>query len=252
MLANLFNQNNQEATASGANQLDKTAQLTTLATTIVNDMLKAIESNNDDETTAMVKESMQSHDAMDKLINKLVDLTTTDVDFLKDCDDGMVDRMIKSQQSKRSRSKGKVMTLDNYKSMLTGAVAENLLRLASGKDKASAGFSNRSSEVTYSEEQLQELANDQEKLRAAIRNIQSKKSIAKSKAGFDPNGERWQQLLVAEEQLKSLRIGAPTGTKAVETNSKVIELLANVDDVNSLKGADAKSLLEQVKAMLKQ
>jgi len=243
MLANLFN--NQETTV-GTNQLDKTAELTMVSATIVSEILKSIENN--EEMTNQVKLSMQSHSEMDKLIEMNYDLTTVDVEFLKELDAATLDRMVKSQQSKRSRSKSKMMTLENYKSMLTGAVAENLLRLVSGKDKQSVGFSSRMADVTYTDEQLQEIAADQERLRAALRNVQSKKSIAKSKADFDPSSDRWQQLLIAEEQLKSVRIGsAPRAS--VETN-KITELLAGVEDVTSLKGADAKSLLEQVKLLL--
>ena len=62
----------------------------------------------------VILDSQKSHDVMDKLINEIYDPTTVDIEFLKAESEGVLDRMIKSQQSKRSHAKSKEMTLENY------------------------------------------------------------------------------------------------------------------------------------------
>ena len=142
------------------------------------------------------------------------------------------------------------MTLDNYITMLTGAVAENLLRIAANKPKSAGGGGARRRAVAYSEEELEAFKNNPEALSKAIRNVQSKKSIYKSKADFDPESERWQELLEVEAQLKALRDGQTVEVeKAVKTTSQLEEMLATVDP-KDLKAADAKDMLEHIKQML--
>ena len=172
------------------------------------------------------------------------------MNFLKTENEEILDRMIKSQQSKRSRAKSKEMTLDNYITMMTGAVAENLLRIAANKPKSAGGGGARRSSVRYSDEELEAFKHDPEALKRAIRNVQSKKSIYKSKADFDPESERWQELLEVEAQLKALRDGQTIeAEKAIEKTSQLEEMLATVD-TRSLKAADAKDMLESIKQML--
>ena len=159
--------------------------------------------------------------------------------------------MLKSQQSKRSRAKSKAMTMDNYKSMMAGAIAENLIRQATGKVKSAGGARRMSGSVDFTAEQLEELRADQEKLKKELRNVQSKKSIMKSKADFSEDDDRWQALLVAEEQLKSIRVstGHTQVVKVDETKEKLAEVLADVDP-SSLKAGDSKALLAQIKELL--
>lgn len=245
----MFSNNGATAT-NGANQLEKTAQLTATASEIVNSIMVQVATDSEQYKEA-VAESMKSHNAMDKLIADCYNLSIVNIDFLEAEGNEVLEKMLRSQQSKRSRSKSKVMTVDNYKSMLNGAVAENLLRLATGKPKTGSTGSYKLSDATYSDDELEALSNDLEALKKAIRNVQSKKSIAKSKADYDESSDRWQQLLLAEEQLKALRsTGVDSqASKAVEVNHKVEELLASVD-VSSLKSADAKATLEAIKEML--
>lgn len=233
-------------TTTNARSLAGTAQLTTLATSIASEILKTIDANFEEYKT-LVAASKAEHKAMDTLISVVHPLDNIDVEFLKQLDEETLDGMLKSQQSKRSRTKGKVMTMDNYKTMLTGAVAENLIRMATGKEK-SAGSRRVSGSTEYTAEQVEELANDQEKLRKEIRNVQSKKSIMKSKEGFDENSEQWQSLLVAEATLKGLRTDVKT-VAVDETKNRLTELLAKVSDINSMKPAEAKKLLEEIKQL---
>ena len=251
MLKDLFANNNNanQEVSNRSNQLSSTAELTKISTEIAREILKQAEADTEKYQTKVV-ESMQSHDAMDNLIAEIYDLKQVDIDFLKKESAEVLDRMIKSQQSKRSRAKSKEMTFENYLTMLTGAVAENLLRIAANKPKSAGGGGARRGTVRYSEEELEVFKNDPEALRRALRNVQSKKSIYKSKADFDPESERWQELITVEEQLKAIRDGQTIeAEKAIEKTNQLEEMLATVD-LKDLKAADAKNMLESIKQML--
>lgn len=250
MLKDLFvsNNNTSKEVANRSNQLNKTAELTRVATDIAKDILRKAEADIEKYQTKII-ESQKSHDVMDRLINELYDLTAVDISFLKAESEETLIKMIKSQQSKRSRAKSKEMTLDNYLTMLTGAVAENLLRIAANKPKTNGGGARRST-VAYSEEELEAFKNDPEALRRAIRNVQSKKSIFRAKADFDPESERWKELLEVEAQLKAIRDGQTAeAAKAIEKTQSLEEMLATIDP-NELKAADAKEMLNSIKQML--
>lgn len=243
-LTNLFNENTAAEGGTNARSLAGTAQLTSVATSLTNDVLKAVESDFEcykDKVAA----SKADHGAMDTLIASVINLNETDVEFLKELDESVLESMLKSQQSKRSRSKSKAMTMDNYRNMMTAAIAENLIRLVTGHTKTVGSSRRFSGSVEYTAEQLEELAIDQEKLRKEIRNVQSKKSIMKSKEGFNEDDERWQQLLVAESQLKGLRTETTKIVQVDETKNKLTELLGG-KDIHSMKPAEAKKLLEQI------
>lgn len=246
---NLFATENNETTISNRG-LTGTAQLTSVASNIAAEIIRIM---NDDieEYADSIKSSQTDNNAMDTLIDKVYALGTVDVDFLKELDEQTIDGMLKSQQSKRSRCKSKTMTMDNYRALMTGAIAENLIRLATGKEKH-AGARRMAGSLEYTIEQLQELSEDQEKLRKEIRNVQSKKSIMKSKADFDENDERYQQLLKVEQQLKDMRVGTSTEYVEVDTTkNSLTELLAD-KDLHNMKAADAKELLEQIAALTQQ
>lgn len=253
-LNNLFNANQSNETTANARSLAGTAQLTNLSVAIANDILKVMNDNFEDYKELVAK-SKTEHSAMDQLIAKAYDLSVVDIEFLKQLDEATLGNMLKSQQSKRSRSKRKVMTMDNYKSMMTGAIAENLIRLVTGKSKSAVGNRHAADAVEYTAEELEVLANDQDKLRKEIRNVQSKKSIMKSKEGFSESDERWQALLVAEEQLKGLRSGTKTVVETVvvdETKNALTEVFAGVDPaaLKNMKNVDAKALLEKAMALI--
>jgi hypothetical protein len=241
-----------QQTFGGANQLNKTARLTQIASEIANKVFQTIASN-PVEFEGQVIASQKSHDAMDDLIADVYNLAEVNIDFLKTVGEEELEKMIRSQQSKRSRSKSKAMTQENYMTMMTGAVAELLLRIASGKPK-SAGGGAVMGEIGFSPEDLEQLANFPEDLKKAIRNVQSKKSIMKSKANFSVQDVRWQQLLRAEQQLKEVRdrvngIVNEQAVEALEVKKAAEEMLANVD-LSNASPEDALSLLAKVKEML--
>ena len=180
----------------------------------------------------------------------LVDIESDDP--LRFLDEDTVESMLKSQQSKRSRAKGKAMTLDNYKTLMTAAIAEDILRELYNKPKQAGGTKRRGS-VEFTTEQLDALSADQVQLRKEIRNIQSKKSIMKSKADFDESSEAWQQLLKVESMLKDLRVGG-RGSTVVEvdtTKDALADVLDGVD-IEHLKAADAKELLARISELSQQ
>lgn len=241
---NLFEAATQSST-TGTKTLTGTVRLTEQASLLVNKILDAVNTD-PEEYSRMVIESQRDIPALDKLVAIFVDTSVEPIEWLKEIVTADLESMLKSQQSKKSRTRGKEMTLENYKSMLNAAISEELIRGALGKAKAAGG--NRSESVAYTEERLVELANDQEALRKEIRNVQSKKSIMKSKAGYTEEDERWQALLIAEKQLKSIRVAGGTTTTFVsvdEVKNYVIELLGEVD-VNKLTKADAVEFLKLI------
>ena len=248
----MFNTVENNETTTNARSLAGTAQLTSVANTLVADCMAKLSERLDDYKELFM-ESQKDHNAMDKLLALLIDFDSIDVEFISSLDEQTVDGMLKSQQSKRSRAKNKLMTMDNYKNMMAGAIAENLIRKATGKVKMATGIRRASGSLDFTEEELEQLKEDQERLKKEIRNIQSKKSIMKSKEDFTEEDEHWKKLLEVEEQLKSLRVStrATRVVKVDETKEKLANAFADVD-LEHIKAADSKALLAQIKEMLGQ
>ena len=244
-MSNLFAANENEATTVGARSLAGTAQLTSIANTIAQDLIKKIS----DETETygeQFENSKVDHNAMDALINSMTDLSTVETEFLKELDEETLNSMLKSQQSKRSRSKNKTMTLDNYRNLMAGAVSELLIRQVMGKAKSSTGYRRASGSVEYTAEELEMYKNDQDALKREIRNVQSKKSIMKSKIDFTEEDERWGQLLAAEETLKGMRVGGGVKTVVVDKTGEQLKAELGDKDIDSLRATDAKALLKKL------
>lgn len=226
--------------------LYKTAELTSLSISIAKDVIKEVV--NDKIYREEIIASQKSNDAMDALIKKLTDFDGhPEYDMLLEGVDGEeLEKMLKSQQSKRSRLKSKLMTIENYQNMMAAGVAEILLRRAGNMPKGNVGVS-RHVGVGYSEEELIALAEDQEALGRAIRNVQSKKCIMKGKAGFDVQSEEYVNLLKVEETLVSMRTSKPAAGKLFKKAEKVDaikELLGG--DIENLNGRDSKELLKRI------
>ena len=238
-------------TTHGARSLSGTAQLTSLSGGIADNIIRKMEADIETYRPRIQKSALDSKE-LDAIIDELGEVNTDDAEFLTEIDEATLEGMLKSQQSKRSRSKSKAMTLDNYRTLLTAAIAENIIRIVIGKPKSSVGGHRMSGSVDYTIEQLEALGADQNALRKEIRNIQSKKSIMKSKADFDESDERWLALLKAEQQLKDLRIGATTQVVEVEvdtTKNILLDMFADVD-ISKLKSAEAHQMLEEIRELL--
>lgn len=245
----MFNMAEESQTTTNARCLQGTALLTSVASELTNKTIATINDSFDEYKEAF-EASRDSHSSMDALLTQLIDFAEVDTEFIKELDEATVTGMLKSQQSKRSRAKSKQKTFDNYKTMMTAAIAELIIRTATGKEKSAGGARRAAGPIEFSEERLQELKADQEQLKKEIRNIQSKKSIMKSKADFSEDSDRWIELLTAEQQLKELRDSSSVHVvKVDETKEKLAEVLGTVD-TDSIKAADSKKLLETLKSLL--
>lgn len=236
-----------ETVSTSTRGLAGTAQLTALANSLTATIIKTID-DDIDTYKELFEASKTDHNMMDKLVTTLCNISLVDISCIETLSKETQNAMLKSQQSKRSRSKGKVMTLDNYRNMMSGALAELLLRRSIGKEKSATGSRRGAGTIEYTEEQLAAFANDQNDLKRELRNVQSKKSIMKSKADFTEDDERWQQLLTAEANLKSLRTASVTTVKTVvvdETRDKLLEALGD-KDIDSLKANEAKALIKKL------
>ena len=231
----MFETNVQANQARGGKE---TIIMTDVATEVAVSIKQRI--NNKEWAEELVIEAAKDHDKMDAFLqeNNLVDVTK--FEMLNGLDDDLVDRMIKSQQSKRSRSKSKALTEQVFTAMLVGAICENVLRAMYDKEKGHTFATNGAN--TFTDEEYEALANDQEALARAIRNFQSKKSIAKSKANFDENSDYYQTLVETEEKLKSLRTGSSKSVLPIKS------LLKDVN-IDGLKVQEAKELLAKIKEL---
>ena len=250
---NLFQTEEVNIKLNGGNKLNVTAILThrtdALAKQILADLVSDVEAN-----AELITESQRDSDTLDKLVNEFVVIDEDiEIDEIRQFDEETLEKALKSQQSKRSRAKGAPMTEDNYIKMLSAAIAEQAIRVALGKPKNAGGrVSVGVSEL--SDEQIEYYKADQASLGKAIRNVQSKKSIYKSKAEFDAESDYWKSLLALEQQLKSLRSNTTTvvseeAQQAMEANEKATSLIADVDP-KSLKADEAKKLLAELQEAL--
>lgn len=165
-------------TTTNARTLSGTAALTQVASAGAAHAIRRMEADIENYRDRIALSATDSAE-LDKLIDELKPLVDIESDDpLRFLDEDTVESMLKSQQSKRSRAKGKAMTLDNYKTLLTAAIAEDILRELYNKPKQAGGTKRRGS-VEFTAEQLDALSADQVQLRKEIRNIQSKKSIMK-------------------------------------------------------------------------
>lgn len=250
MLSNLFN--GAEQTTTGGQQFEKTAVLTQQANTVVTNMLSRInkiEGGTDEAQTAanLVLGAKNSIADTDALLDRYADLTEIETYQLRDLDEETVAGMLKSQQSKRSKSRSKAEHFPMFKSMLVAAVAENILRQLYNKPKYASGGTGAKSKIDWSDEGLEQLAEDQYALRAAIRNIQSKKTMEKKRLDHDESSDRWQELIRIEAKLKSLRTAVDVQPN--KTN-EVRELIYNIEDIDKLKAAELKEIIKEIKEML--
>lgn len=203
----------------------------------------------DEANVASLKLTFTDNSMLDTMIFKTACVDQIDVDNFKalELTDTELEKILKSQQSKRSRARSKQMTLENYKSLVSAACAEHILRTAYNKAKSAGGKIPQAIDLT--EEAIAAYAADPDSLSKAIRNIQSQKSIAKAKADFDENSERYQALLAKEASLKALRTGTTTTVVIPEEVQQAQEILAEAN-VDQMSAKDAKAMLHQLQEKL--
>lgn len=245
----------QQFTPGRGNQKAATADLTNTAALIMNDIIKDLMEPGREHLAELIEKSQKGdNDATDALVAEVSPLDNVSIEFLTVIEDTEeLEKMLRSQQSKRSRAKKDVMTLEDYKTMLTAAIAEGLLRRALGKPKGSGGGQYDTSGFTDAE--IEEFKKDEDKLAKAIRNVQSKKSIAKNKQGFDEAGDHWQHLLSQEAFLKNLRDSSKATIpaeveEALSAKEAAEKLLNSVESIDNINETDAKELLLKLKETL--
>ena len=247
----LFGTTTATSLTANARTLPGTMELTDVATKFAHAIIHTMEADIENYRDRLQASTTDSNE-LQNIIEELMPEYNGEADFLKDLSDETVDSLLKSQQSKRSRAKSKAMTLDNYSVMMTAAIAEKLIRDVTGRTRSAGNYGRQSGTVDYTIEQLEALGADQEALRREIRNIQSKKSIMKSKAGFDESDERWLALLKAEQQLKDLRQTAAPITVEVDTTKNALAEMLDGVDITKMKSADAHEMLEAIREMVQQ
>lgn len=239
-LNNLFTAETKET--KGKRALSGTAEMTANADVVVNNVLEAL-SNSYDDHAELFEQSKIDANAMDMLISEFTsNFETVDVYFLDKYDDDELKAMLKSQQSKRSRSKSKDMTMDNYKAMMNAAVCELMIRTATGKAKTRVA--GRGSNM-YTLEYLNSLADDQHELRRELRNVQSKMCIFRKKHPEEySEHDEYKELEKVEATLKDMR--APIEGHRV----KMSDVTAALDvDVNTLNLEDAQQLIAELQKL---
>lgn len=210
---------------------------------------------------------MNNNDTLDMLLEELQPIgkiassaqwaevaeATTDEDRVK---------LLKSQQSKRCRQLKifkERQSLPTLKQVVSAAYAEMILREMMGKAKVSRSESVRLGGNVLTDAMREQFTNDQEALKKAIRNVQSKKTGLK-KQGLE-GSEQWDELVAFENDLKSIRVGGSRVSTVVEyrvdeeTAAKAAaydELVAMMQAKNTdkMKAADNKALLAAIHEVL--
>ena len=194
----------------------------------------------------LVASSFKDSNAMDKLIVDFkADLSK---DLLAKADENELKKLLASQQSKRSRMKGKEMTLPNYLAVVSASIAEAIIREAAGKPKGSASTGTKATEL-LSAEQIAVYKADMDLTNRRIRSLQSWKSTHKHLQ----DTEEWTIVCKNIDTLVSLRPASNT-IKVIKTDPRLKEIrekLATVD-LMKMKDKDKDKLIAEVLQMLAQ
>lgn len=244
-LNEMFEEVKVEPTVRG---LSGTAQLTSQASGISRTILTKL-NDKIDEYKEIFAESKINNNAMDSLIKEDPAFIDADVTWMLNITEDELVAMLKSQQSKRSRLKKKVMTMANYTSMMNGAIGELLIRRVLGKDKQALGRAIGRKEFTT--EELEKFEANQEDLRREIRNTQSKLSIFKKNNPDDyEEQEYWISMQHCLDQLKSIRIEIPKTSRIWKKhlNKVVDKLVTEMTEGNKTK-AELAELAETIKTL---
>lgn len=199
-----------------------------------------------DEAYDLFKDSQTDANIMDALVDKLLP-SFADEDFsaLAEIDNAEFGKMLASVQSKRCRLAKKSMTMDNYRSLLDAAICEKIIRTLTNRPKGSFAASGSVLKV-FTDEELQQLSTDQFRLRAMIRNVQSRKSIAKKAEDFSEDSENWQRLLEIESQLKSIRTVVEPQTRGPQVSAEVVKILSD-EDTDKMTKAQLLEVIAKIK-----
>lgn len=244
-MTNLF-ENVTAEVSEGQRGIPGAALLKSAALGITAKVMAAV-AGNDPEVIEQVKESQTSTAAMDELVKTYGGAELVNAEVAQFGEEE-VQKLLKSNQSNRSRRKSMPMTQANYQEMLTAAAAEWIIRESLGITKNANPFGGGRAATELNEQTIAELADDQEALGRAIRNVQSKKSTYKAKnADRDyENDEEWIGLLDTEAALKAVRISTPgVGRKGVSMK-KALQFILDGVDPTAVKKDEAVELLTTI------
>lgn len=199
-----------------------------------------------------VKETQTNTAAMDEFVKEQCGDRLVHED-VKEFSPEEIKKILKSNQSNRSRRKSMAMTQSNYVEMLTSAIAEWIVRESCDIKKSAGGFGAGRTAMTINEETVAQLAEDQEALGRAIRNIQSKKSTYKAKhADHDYEQDpEWQELLEQEAMLKAVRTTTPGGhrTKGLSLKKALQFIFDGVGEIDTLGKDESHAILTACKEL---
>ena len=207
----------------------------------------------DDEFLALVKESQSSTQAMDDLVKQECGEALVNADVATFGEEEVA-KLLKSNQSNRSRRKNMPMTQPNYMEYLTAACAEWIIRESCGITKNANPFGGGRTAMVINDETIAKLAEDQDALGKAIRNLQSKKSTYKSKnqdrAGWEQDAE-YVEILEQLEKLKALRQTVPAGRKGVSIKKALQFIFDGVDATENLHQQDCIEIIDACRNLSK-
>lgn len=225
---------------------------TVLATQIMGKIPTA-SANGDEEFLQLVKESQTSVAALDELVKQECGEALVNED-VKNFGEEEVAKLLKSNQSNRSRRKNMPMTQPNYMEYLTAACAEWILRESCGIVKNANPFGGGRNAIVINDETIAQLAEDQDALGRAIRNWQSKKSTYKAKHqdrdGWEQDAE-YVEILDQLEKLKAVRTTQPAGRKGVSIKKALQFIFDGVDATENLHKEESMAIIEACRNLAK-
>ncbi len=209
--------------------------------------------NGDEEFLQMIKDSQTSVQVLDNLVKQECGdaLVNADVAQFGEVE---VQKLLKSNQSNRSRRKNMPMTQTNYMEYLTAACAEWIIRESCGITKSATPFGSGRAAMVINDETIAQLAEDQDALGRAIRNMQSKKSTYKAK---NQDREGWEQdpeyveLLEQLDKLKAVRTTQPAGRKGVSIKKALQFIFDGVGETETLHREESIQIIEACKDLAK-
>ena len=231
-------------TETGLKRLDCTAALTQYSDDTARHLLAAVNSNPDMQDD--LKLSFSDSAAQDRLIEAIVGTVMTNTVEL--ADETQLKKLLASQQSKRSRAKGKEMTVANYLSMMSAAIAEQVIRTVMNKPRGTSVVAG-SSTMPLTEQDIVAYQSDLEAANKKIRSLQSWKSTHKIEQGT----ANWTVVCESIAALQALR-PASSSIKVVKEDARISALREKLagQDLSKMKSADKEALLQDILAQLAQ
>lgn len=225
---------------------------TVLATQIMGKIPQA-SANGDEEFLQLIKDSQTSVAALDTLVKQECGEALVN-DEVKHFGEEEVAKLLKSNQSNRSRRKNMPMTQPNYMEYLTAACAEWILRESCGITKNANPFGGGRQAMVINDETIAQLADDQDALGKAIRNLQSKKSTYKAKHQDQENWEQdaeYVEILDQLEKLKAVRTTMPAGRKGMSIKKALQFIFDGVDETENLHKEESMQIIEACRNLAK-